>query len=377
MLGLEYILELYNLPQQELADELGIRKQNISQWFKGGRKIPEKHIDHISKKFNITAEYFNMELKKSDELKIKLIKLRNDNPAKNITRKYESKEYGNYKYVEPVYDDSIVKEIILLKVEIERQELLESIYNIIDFSFTNEMDNLKEYVDENKTITGVFGYVITILGSKKVEPDILMEVFNAIELAYGIDEGTDSRPLVRHLQMIFCSYELDKNLHYSVERHSEVEKSYDEIDLEKLNAEDYKKVFISTDGVINFNNRGRLANSNEITEYTSLVGIVIKGVLVLKDGIFMYKKGNEDKHEYKLISKETPKLYTELLNDIDAGMEEITSCSFSNDDKVLMATTCMINKDWIYIYNYNINEKDEINKNQTMIPRTMLRANLD
>ena len=40
MIGLEYILKLWNVTQQELADKLDIKRQNIDAWIRGKRKIP-------------------------------------------------------------------------------------------------------------------------------------------------------------------------------------------------------------------------------------------------------------------------------------------------------------------------------------------------
>lgn len=78
MIGLEYILALYNVPHTELAKELGIARQNINLWIKGKGKIPEKHLPKLSEKFQIPEEYFQKELTKEDELKIQRIKVENE-----------------------------------------------------------------------------------------------------------------------------------------------------------------------------------------------------------------------------------------------------------------------------------------------------------
>lgn len=78
MIGLEYILGLYNIPHTELAKELGIARQNINLWIKCKGKIPEKHLPKLSEKFRIPEEYFQKELTKEDELKIQGIKIDNE-----------------------------------------------------------------------------------------------------------------------------------------------------------------------------------------------------------------------------------------------------------------------------------------------------------
>lgn len=77
MIGLEYILALYNMPHTELAEELGIARQNINQWIKGkGKgKIPKKYLPILSKKFGISEKYFNKELNEVDEIKIQKLKI--------------------------------------------------------------------------------------------------------------------------------------------------------------------------------------------------------------------------------------------------------------------------------------------------------------
>ena len=63
MISLEYVLKLWNMTQQELADKLGIKKQNINYWISGKRNIPKKYLPKLSKIFNgIDEEYFQMKL---------------------------------------------------------------------------------------------------------------------------------------------------------------------------------------------------------------------------------------------------------------------------------------------------------------------------
>lgn len=41
LIGLEYILELYGMQQIELAEKLGIKKQNINLWIKKNKRSPK------------------------------------------------------------------------------------------------------------------------------------------------------------------------------------------------------------------------------------------------------------------------------------------------------------------------------------------------
>lgn len=78
MVGLEHILNLYNIQQNELANKLGIKKQNITLWIKGKQKIPKKHLVSLSSMFELPSEYFEKELNEVDKLEIQKSKLLKD-----------------------------------------------------------------------------------------------------------------------------------------------------------------------------------------------------------------------------------------------------------------------------------------------------------
>ncbi|PEI96183.1 transcriptional regulator [Bacillus pseudomycoides] len=78
MNGLEYILNLYNMQHVELADKLGIRKQNINLWIKGKQTIPKKYLPVLTDLFHLTEEYFTKQLSEIDKLEIQKEKLKQD-----------------------------------------------------------------------------------------------------------------------------------------------------------------------------------------------------------------------------------------------------------------------------------------------------------
>lgn len=75
MIGLEYILHLYEVPHMELADKLGIKKQNINLWIKGKQNIPKKYLPVLSDMFHLDAAYFQKKLTDLDKLQIQKEKL--------------------------------------------------------------------------------------------------------------------------------------------------------------------------------------------------------------------------------------------------------------------------------------------------------------
>jgi len=112
LIGLEYILNLYNLPHIELADKLGIRKQNINLWLKGKQSIPKKYMPVLEDLFGIDTGYFDKDLTEIDRLEIQKDKLKRE--LKPIIMQYEQ-QYSLGKINDlvdvPVYDKEEVNQI--------------------------------------------------------------------------------------------------------------------------------------------------------------------------------------------------------------------------------------------------------------------------
>lgn len=78
MIGLEFILGLYDIQHIELAEKLGIKKQNINLWIKGKQKIPKKYLPILEKHFGIKQEYFMKELNDIEKLEIQKEKIKKE-----------------------------------------------------------------------------------------------------------------------------------------------------------------------------------------------------------------------------------------------------------------------------------------------------------
>jgi transcriptional regulator with XRE-family HTH domain len=59
----------------ELAEKLGIKKQNINLWIKKKQNIPKKYLPILEETFGIKKEYFNKEIDEIDKLEIQKEKL--------------------------------------------------------------------------------------------------------------------------------------------------------------------------------------------------------------------------------------------------------------------------------------------------------------
>ena len=69
MIGLELILRLYGMQQKDLAENLGINKQNITLWIKGKQNIPKKYLPILADIFGLDDAFFTANI---HEIKIKL-----------------------------------------------------------------------------------------------------------------------------------------------------------------------------------------------------------------------------------------------------------------------------------------------------------------
>ena len=48
------------MQHMELAERLGIRKQNINLWIKGKQNVPKKYLPTLKEIFGVEEEYYQM-----------------------------------------------------------------------------------------------------------------------------------------------------------------------------------------------------------------------------------------------------------------------------------------------------------------------------
>lgn len=130
MIGLEYILNLYNLQHIELAERLGIKKQNINMWVKGRQNIPKKYLPVLEEFFGIDQSYFGRELSEIEQLEIQKEKLKRDlNPViKKYEQQFSSGEINDLVEV-PIYDQ---EEMNAIEREIEKAKLVSKFKTAMD-----------------------------------------------------------------------------------------------------------------------------------------------------------------------------------------------------------------------------------------------------
>ncbi|WP_297422150.1 hypothetical protein [Clostridium sp.] len=130
MKGLEYILNLYNMQHTELAEKLGIKKQNINLWLRDeSRKIPKKYLPTLSEIFGgLDEKYFQKELDDTDKLIIQKEKLKRE--LKPQIKEYEMQLVLSDNSEEPELEQIPVyeqKELNDIEFEIKKVKVLEEI----------------------------------------------------------------------------------------------------------------------------------------------------------------------------------------------------------------------------------------------------------
>lgn len=146
MIGLEYILNLYNMQHIELAEKLGIKKQNINLWIKGKQNISKKYLPVLEEIFNINAEYFNKVITELDKLEIQKEKLKKDlKPV--ITHHYEKFIIGEeegFKDI-PIYDKAEMNNI---ENDIEKAKIVSKLKGAMEIVDNNPyMDTYKLFAE--------------------------------------------------------------------------------------------------------------------------------------------------------------------------------------------------------------------------------------
>lgn len=151
MIGLEYILRLYNLQHIELAEKLGIKKQNINLWVKQKQNIPKKYLPVLEELFGVEIDYFGRELTEIEKLEIQKEKLKKDlNPV--IKKHEEQFEIGEVNDIvaKPIYDK---EEINTIEREIQKAKLVSKFKEALDAVDDNP------YMDTYKLIVELMGKV--------------------------------------------------------------------------------------------------------------------------------------------------------------------------------------------------------------------------
>ncbi len=130
----------------ELAEQLGIKKQNINMWVKQKQSIPKKYLPVLAELFSIDKELLSKELSEIEKLEIQKEKLKKDlQPVvTKHEKRYKSSEVNEVVDI-PIYDK---EEINSIERDIEKAKLVTRFKEAMDIVDNNPyMDTFKLIVE--------------------------------------------------------------------------------------------------------------------------------------------------------------------------------------------------------------------------------------
>jgi len=201
MIGLEYVLKLFEMTQQELADKLEIKRQNIDSWIRGQRKIPQKHLSKLIEIFNIPEKYFQRELKFYDEERIQLMKLHGINNERDLGYGVVDTEWTpTQEFIENIEKR---KQEELVRFNSKRENLINSIQKMLDLDL------------------GSTNYSSSIISTQIASKELNLEFIKSLIEVYNDCQGYQSEVLGE----ILTSFELlqGKNLPYKYTEQSNID----------------------------------------------------------------------------------------------------------------------------------------------------------
>ncbi|AKN32327.1 XRE family transcriptional regulator [Clostridium carboxidivorans P7] len=211
MLGISYIRELFNLSMTDLAKQLGVSKQVISQYEGGKTRISDKRVKQISDMFKIPEKYISKELTDLDKLEMQKAKLNN-----------EIKDY-EYEYEDTIIDDETGEEITITRTEldsgallaiemntyqIDEEKLLANIKNTLDqcFEKAQEDEDCMDYgLSDANQLLSLYEYFLDLIKNPNVYNSTLRSVLLGVKVAYG--KAVSSDKFVRKIAKAIKNYD--------------------------------------------------------------------------------------------------------------------------------------------------------------------------
>lgn len=163
MKGLEYLCLSKSIKYNDLADMLGIKRQNINAWIKGKRKIPDKYKPILSDYFHVSQEYLD------EDIVVRNGEAVEDEKGESNEEKIMFDEENGFDFDEMdyLYDE---------EETIKRIEM--GIKNI------QAKNGERKIIGRRKNILNVYKWFARIIESRKIPPHILINVFKAVMIVY-------------------------------------------------------------------------------------------------------------------------------------------------------------------------------------------------
>lgn len=183
--GIDFILDLYEVPKQVLAKELEIEPTAISNWRKRG--VPKKYTKKLEDKFDIEIKYFNKELTPHEQLMLRNRKEHNEllEEAETVTETIKDKN-GEIFEIETTYiDQAYAKETAY---KISRRNMTFNMLTMLQLYEKIKEDNGLDFEQALKRVALVEEF-IRLLSHKEVNLKIVEMVIDALRDADGLSRS--------------------------------------------------------------------------------------------------------------------------------------------------------------------------------------------
>lgn len=157
-IGLEYILQISGMQHQELAEKLGIKKQNINLWIKGAQRIPKKHLPKLSEIFELPEELFEKEFTEIDKLKVQSSELEKDIKKSKVMIERDLYDDKSRKWIsieEPYYNENAMEAQRITDTEIGALEIIEKVKQDI-FDVTDDIESTEDYIAQVSSVANLY-----------------------------------------------------------------------------------------------------------------------------------------------------------------------------------------------------------------------------
>ncbi|MBB5181095.1 transcriptional regulator with XRE-family HTH domain [Planomicrobium koreense] len=176
----------------ELADKLGIKKQNINLWIKGKQNIPKKYLPVLSGMFHLDAAYFQKPLTELDKLQIQKEKLERELQPVKIKKieKFSIFEEDTLLAEKAIYEEPQLNE---LAAEIDQEMLVDKFKSLTANPLSNKdtvslfLKLLEDAATEplfHKTLEGLAHYLDILpreISSEEEQEEFEEELFEVFD----------------------------------------------------------------------------------------------------------------------------------------------------------------------------------------------------
>lgn len=180
--GIDFILDLYEVPKQVLAKEVGIEPTGISNWRKRG--VPKKYAKLLEDKFDIEIKYFNKELTPHEQLMLKNQKQNRElmEEAMIVTESIKD-ENGNVFEIEATHIDlTSAKETAY---EISRRNMTYNMLTLLQQYEKVNDDGVIDFTQASDRVQALESF-IRLLTHKQLNLEIVQMIIDAIRDAEGL-----------------------------------------------------------------------------------------------------------------------------------------------------------------------------------------------